>query len=260
MEFERLKNTRDLGGLVMKDGRKIRPGMLIRSSYLAVAPAHDLAILQETVGEIVDFRTDKERQERPDPALEGVIYHAMPVLADMTAGITREEEADKNEIETYLLDPDGARQHMLENYRLFVTSDHARQCYRHFVELLAAPREKAILWHCTAGKDRAGFAAAIVLSILGADRETILADYMKTNAGLAREIQWIYPMIEKQAGIMTETMRKALDYMFLAREEYLLEAFRTAEEKHGSMDAYLKASLGVDDGLREELQARYLEP
>jgi protein-tyrosine phosphatase len=259
MEFERLKNTRDLGGLTMQDGRKIKPGMLIRSSYLAVAPAHDLAILQNTVSDIVDFRTEKERQERPDPEMAGVTYHAQPVLADMTAGITREEEADKNEIETYLLDPDGARQHMLENYRLFVTSDHARQCYRHFVELLAAPREKAILWHCTAGKDRAGFAAAIVLSILGADRETILADYMKTNAGLAREIQWIYPMIEKQAGIMTETMRKALDYMFLAREEYLLEAFRTAEEKHGSMDAYLKESLGVDDAMRKGLQDRYLQ-
>ena len=259
MEFERLKNTRDLGGLTMKDGRKIKPGMLIRSSYLAVAPAHDLAILQETVGEIVDFRTDKERQERPDPALEGVIYHAMPVLADMTAGVTREVEADRNEIEMFIQDPEGARQHMLENYHLFVTAPHAQQCYSDFVKLLAAPRDKALLWHCTAGKDRAGFAAAIVLSILGADRETILTDYMKTNAGLAREIQWIYPMIEKQAGILTATMREALDYMFLAREEYLLEAFRTAEEKHGSMDAYLIESLGVDDAMRKALQDRYLQ-
>ena len=160
MEFERLKNTRDLGGLTMKDGRKIKPGMLIRSSYLAVASAHDLAILQNTVSDIVDFRTDKERQERPDPVLEGVTCHAMPVLADMTAGVTREVEADRNEIEMFIQDPEGARQHMLENYHLFVTAPHAQQCYSDFVKLLAAPRDKALLWHCTAGKDRAGFAAA----------------------------------------------------------------------------------------------------
>ena len=127
MEFKRLKNTRDLGGLVMKDGRKIRPGMLIRSSYLAVAPAHDLAILQNTVSDIVDFRTEKERQERPDPEMAGITYHAQPVLADMTAGITREEEADKNEIETYLLDPAGARQHMLEVLRSIRLIRHPRK-------------------------------------------------------------------------------------------------------------------------------------
>ena len=183
MEFERLKNTRDLGGLQMKDGRTIRPGMLIRSCHLSIAPARDLAVLRDVVGEIVDFRTLKEQQVHPDPVFEGVPHHPMPVLESMTAGITREEEADRSEIETYLLDPEGARRHMMENYQLFVTSEHARQCYSSFVKLLFAPREKALLWHCTAGKDRAGFATAIVLEILGADLETILEDYMKTNRG-----------------------------------------------------------------------------
>lgn len=259
MNFERLKNTRDLGGLIMKDGRKVRPGMLIRSSHLSIAPQHDLDLLTGAVSDIVDFRTEKEQRERPDPVIGDAVHHCMPVLNNMTAGITREEEADRNEIEVFINDPEGARKHMRENYRLFVTHDHARQCYRHFVELLAAPREKALLWHCTAGKDRAGFAAAIVLSILGADRETILADYMKTNAGLAREIQWIYPMIGKQAGGMTKVMRASLDYMFLAHEEYLQEAFLTAEEMYGSMDGYLEQELGVDAVLRSELKARYLE-
>ena len=258
MEFERLKNTRDLGGLRMKDGRTIRPGMLIRSSHLSIAPERDLAVLRETVGEIVDFRTLKEQQVHPDPVLEGVTHHPMPVLENMTAGITREEEADRSEIETYLLNPEGARRHMMENYQLFVTSEHARQCYSSFVDLLEAPREKALLWHCTAGKDRAGFAAAIVLEILGAEQETILEDYMKTNAGLAREIEWIYPMIGKQAGGMTSVMRKSLDFMFLAHKEYLLESYRTAEEQYGGMDSYIEKALGVDAARRRMLQDRYL--
>ena len=69
MEFERLKNTRDLGGLTMQDGRNIKPGMLIRSSYLSIAPQHDLDLLTGAVSDIVDFRTAKEQQERPDPAM-----------------------------------------------------------------------------------------------------------------------------------------------------------------------------------------------
>ncbi|MCR5134767.1 MAG: tyrosine-protein phosphatase [Clostridiales bacterium] len=259
MEFERLKNTRDLGGLKMKDGRTIRPGMLIRSSHLSIAPARDLAVLRDVVGEIVDFRTLKEQQVHPDPVFEGVPHHPMPVLESMTAGITREEEADRSEIETYLLDPEGARRHMMENYQLFVTSEHARQCYSSFVKLLFAPREKALLWHCTAGKDRAGFATAIVLEILGADLETILEDYMKTNRGLAREIEWIYPMIGKQAGGMTKVMRASLDYMFLAHKEYLLESYKAAGEHYGGMDGYIEKALGIDAVLKTQLQERFLE-
>lgn len=242
----------------MKDGRTIRPGMLIRSSHLSIAPERDLAVLREVVGEIVDFRTLKEQQVHPDPVIGEAVHHAMPVLENMTAGITREEEADRSEIETYLFDPEGARRHMMENYQLFVTSEHARQCYSSFVKLLEKPREKALLWHCTAGKDRAGFAAAIVLEILGADRETILEDYMKTNAGLAREIEWIYPMIGKQAGGMTSVMRKSLDFMFLAHKEYLLESYRIAEKQYGGMDSYIEKALGVDAALKESLRGRYL--
>lgn len=259
MEFERLKNTRDLGGIKTKDGRTVRSGMLIRSSHLSIGPERDLAILRELVSDIVDFRTKREQQERPDPAFDGATYHSMPVLPDMTAGITREREADRTEIEIFLTDPEGAHQHMRENYRLFVESEHARDCYRRFVQLVAAPREKAILWHCTAGKDRAGFATAIILEILGVDRETILEDYMKTNRGLALEIEWIYPMIGKQAGGMTPVIRESLDNMFLAHEEYLLEAYQAAEDMYGSMDGYLKESLGVNDALRAELKDRYLE-
>ena len=130
--------------------------------------------------------------------------------------------------------------------------------YSSFVDLLEAPREKALLWHCTAGKDRAGFAAAIVLEILGAEQETILEDYIKTNAGLAREIEWIYPMIGKQAGGMTSVMRKSLDFMFLAHKEYLLESYRTAEEQYGGMESYIEKALGVDAARRRMLQDRYL--
>ena len=81
---------------------------------------------------------------------------------------------------------------------------------------------------------------------------------MKTNAGLAREIEWIYPMIGKQAGGMTSVMRAALDYMFLAHEEYLLEAYKAADELYGGIDGYIEKALGVDAAKRRMLQDRYL--
>lgn len=258
MEFERLKNTRDLGGLVMKDGRRILPGKLIRSSHFSPGTQRDLALIAHSVSDIVDFRTAEEQAEKPDPGLDGVTHHSIPTLANMTSGITREEQADRNEIETYMNDPAGSRAHMCENYRLFVLAPSARKCYSRFVELLAKPREKAILWHCSAGKDRAGFATAILLEILGADRATILEDYLKTNKGLEMEIAWIYPRIAEQAGGMTPIMKAGLDYMFTAREEYLESAYRAAEEAYGSMEGFLERGLGADAAMREKLQKMYL--
>ena len=67
LEFECLDNTRDLGGMITVDGRKIRPGKLIRSGQLFFASENDISRLKELVGAVADFRTDKEVSEKPDP-------------------------------------------------------------------------------------------------------------------------------------------------------------------------------------------------
>ena len=75
-------------------------------------------------------------------------------------------------------DPEGTFAYSCNCYRGFVSSETARKGYRAFIDLLLEGRERAILWHCTAGKDRAGFAAAIVLALLGVSMDRIFEDYL----------------------------------------------------------------------------------
>ena len=99
IELEGLVNTRDLGGFETVDGRKIRPGRLIRSGELYDATSEDIKKLtqQYHLKTIVDFRTETERAGRPDPDIEGVRYIFNPILNEETMGITREKENDKKD-------------------------------------------------------------------------------------------------------------------------------------------------------------------
>lgn len=88
-------NARDLGGLPTMDGRKVRTGLLLRSGELAGitdADAHTLS--QYPLRTVIDFRTDLEREQKPDRVLAGVRYIHCPIVQQAAAGLTREEQAD----------------------------------------------------------------------------------------------------------------------------------------------------------------------
>lgn len=88
-------NARDLGGLPTMDGRTIRPGLLLRSGELAGITEPDAQALTEyPLRTVVDFRTDLEREQKPDRVLPGVQYVHCPIVQQAAAGLTREEHAD----------------------------------------------------------------------------------------------------------------------------------------------------------------------
>ena len=80
LEFDNLRNTRDLGGLKARGGRTILPGKLIRSGQLVGLSEKDSQRLSSLVGTVVDMRTDGEREENPDVVLEGVRYIHNPIV------------------------------------------------------------------------------------------------------------------------------------------------------------------------------------
>ena len=186
LDFEKLTNTRDLGGITTSDGRRIKKGMLIRSGELFAASESDKEKLSGLVGLVVDFRTGTETVERPDPVLEGVRYIHLPVIREMKAGITREEQAKKATMNEIFLrfadDPAGAEKYMENIYRGMLTDEYQVSRYADFVKLASENGDRATLWHCMAGKDRAGFATAVLLYALGVPREGIIEDYLETNA------------------------------------------------------------------------------
>ena len=258
LPFESLPNTRDLGGMPAADGRTIRSGKLIRSGNLAAASAHDREILASLVGTVVDFRSDKERAEVPDPAIPGVRALVLPIIEDLSAGVTREEASDREALRILMESPSFAKGYMCRTYEGFVTSAAALTGYAAFVRLLLNGGERAILWHCTAGKDRAGFASVIVEELLGVDRETIRADYLATNRYLAGGIAGLTEEALAEHGMFGPDAERALRFMFTAQADYLDAAYRAANDRWGSFGGFLRDGLGIGDKERDALKRLYL--
>ena len=165
LEFEKIRNIRDLGGMKTSGGKHIKSGKLIRCGQLSDLSESDLEKMAGIVDMSVDFRTEKEREEKPDVSLSGVSYRHIPIVDNLSAGISREEDADRALMERLLFKPEAAKMYMCDMYRSFVSETSLSQ-YESFFRLLLNRYDKAVLWHCTAGKDRAGIASAIVEKLL----------------------------------------------------------------------------------------------
>ena len=250
-----MNNTRDLGGMRTKDGRTIRPNMLYRSARLE--KLQDPAWFTEHVGLVVDMRSSQDVREGPDPEIPGVEYLHLPIFEMQASGVTRDEESDRRMFGPPP-DRETALQRMSEVYARFVSDEFCLTQYRRFVRLLFEPREKAILWHCTAGKDRTGTGALILQALLGVSREDILADYLATNEYLKDEIRGFVDMVAQQSGGMDEKAREAMLAFMGADERYPLAVFAQAEALYGSFDGFIRDGLGVSDDEREELRRKYL--
>ncbi|MCR4752359.1 MAG: tyrosine-protein phosphatase [Eubacterium sp.] len=259
ISFHKLHNTRDLGGMQTTDGRRIRAGRLFRSGQLYEADADDRRKLEEMLDLVVDLRTEKEQSEKPDPDLAGVEYCFIPALDLSAPGVTRDEQSMQEIMRLFLSDPDQTRQYMCGIYTGFIETRSGAKPFGDFIRLLLTEHDKGILWHCTAGKDRAGFAAVIIEEILGVRREEIMAEYMASNGYLNMDMQSLYGMAGQQVGNIDLKVEQALQYLFTAQEVYLSAAYAKAEELFGGMEGYITGNLGVTEEEKERLKELYLE-
>ena len=115
-----------------------------------------------------------------------------------------------------------------------------------------------MLWHCTAGKDRAGIGAVLIEEILGVSRQEIIEDYLLTNVHLEEDIRLLSAMVKKKERTDSPLADESLKYLFGADEEYILSFYREAEKKYGSMEDFLRGRLGVTDEDRAAMQEMYL--
>ena len=264
LDFEKLHNTRDLGGMQNAEGRKIVSGKLIRSGHLSKLPESDIQKLREMIDTVVDFRSDEERQENPDIVMDGVTYRHFLLSDAVNAGISREQKAMKQLVKEMLDKPEDAKKYICNMYRSMAESESIRRQYAAFIRLLLEDHEKAVLWHCTAGKDRAGIAAVIAEEILGVPREDIIADYLKTGEYLTNDVSGLIAFIKgmiKKDGIVfdDETATKTLNYLFSTEKEYIENFYQTVEEKFGIFEKYIYEGLGLTHEETEQFRAKYLE-
>lgn len=232
-------NFRDVGGYSNADGRCVRRGQVFRSDHLAGLTPEDLARLASLgIGHSLDFRGAAEYSATPY-AIPGVQRLALTieptVIARMQAlvvqGIVPTTE------ETVAL--------MCETYRDFV--NHNAGTFGRFLKhLLEQPTPQ--VFHCTAGKDRTGFAAALLLSALGVDRATIEHDYLLTNQ--------LYKRDNRLEGSGHPHVMKVL---WQVQPEFLHAAFDAVDAQHGGMQDYLHGAIGLSPQELAELKQMLLE-
>ncbi len=244
-------NARDLGGYRCVDGRMVRPGMLLRSEALTHATEPDLDILRGLgVTMVIDLRGEAEAAGRGSGPWTGPRTH-LPTT-DVTQTLFVELMGAGPDAE--LLDEDALVKIMVEMYRQFVADESSRSAFSAALNLVldTAGRGEAVLFHCTAGKDRTGWLAALALSGLGVDRASVYADYLLTNerSGTGRGAEGRARLLAAMRRMIGE--RQPLMPLLEVRSVYLDAAFAEVEERYGSVENFLVSGLGCDlDRFRE---------
>ncbi|GHT79245.1 protein-tyrosine-phosphatase [Spirochaetia bacterium] len=221
LPVEGLYNVRDLGGYCAGD-RQVRWGVLYRAGDLANLTVQARGFLETlNIKTIVDFRFPTEQEQSPDGEISTVVNtYSLPIDAGNTISLSRVGiAADAEDL-------------MTEIYRAMV--EEARPKYRTFFRLLEDREKTPLLFHCAAGKDRTGVGAALVLSALGVDRETIFQDYLLSVECLKDKYRRWIEKSPHQEPLMT------------VRRRYLAAAFDQIDSRFGGMDKYLREELGAD--------------
>lgn len=260
ISFEKLLNTRDLGGMTGAGGRKVVRGKLYRSGHLYPASPNDLEKLSGLIDTSVDFRTEQECTEKPEPVIPGVTHIYLPIFEESRAGVTRDKDSFAEVRRKMLRDAKTALHYMTQTYEDLILNAYSAGQYERFVRLLLEDHPKGILWHCTAGKDRAGFASVIVQELLGISREDIAADYIYTNVCLKPEIDALTEAVSAMQGIDPEVATEGMRYIFAAHESYLTMVYDTVESHYGTFENYLRTALHITPAEQNQLRERYLEP
>ncbi|MBP5718843.1 MAG: tyrosine-protein phosphatase [Abditibacteriota bacterium] len=262
--LEKVNNARELGGYRIGNQR-IRRGLLLRSGRLSGASDQDVQTLSEKyrLGAVADFRMTVEQEESPDRPVPGAVHYALPVMEFVEEGLSPDMAAFMDDRTDRVVWIQNAVDFGFLNDRFyidFLRPELGRAGYRKFFQiLLELPEDRAILWHCTDGKDRTGVAAMLLLSALGADRDLIMRDYLLTNTFNAEKLQ---AGREKLSGISLSQERRDI-YLFTTAggvfARFLENAMEDLESAYGSMEGYLSAELGIGPAERGILRRKYLE-
>ncbi|WP_313806937.1 tyrosine-protein phosphatase [Sphingobium sp.] len=245
-------NFRDIGGYRTTDGHWVKPGLIYRSDQLDRLDDRDLAIIGALKPSlIVDLRTASERAREPDR----LPPHARPLVLDVAADGSGSLGGDMRKAQAAIAAGQGAEMLVAAN-RDFVSLPGARAAYGTLLRRLAEGQDGPLIYHCTAGKDRTGWATAVILTLLGVPRETVMADYLLSNAYLrAKNDATVKALAASGAAIDPAFLEPVLT----VRPEYLQSAFDEVERHYGSFDAYLRDGLGMSPQDITQLRRRYLK-
>lgn len=253
LAFEKVANFRDMGGHTTHDGRRVAYGRLLRSGHLGHATDADVALLERFgLRRVFDFRTASDIElEGPDRLTSGAESVLLPMPdpakgADIRAMM---ENAGPDDMDR-LFGGGKAEKMMIESAAGLVRE--RREPYALFLKALARADHVPALFHCSAGKDRAGWAGSVVLLSLDVPRDQVIEQYLLSNRA-GEEI------IERSKQQGNAWWHEALAPLIGVREAYIQASFDAVDSDWGDFDTYLSQGLGITAEEREALRANLLE-
>ncbi len=248
LKTEKIKNFRDIGGYLAKDGRRVKWGMLYRSAAHDVATDNDLKFVEELgIKSVVDYRTSREYTDAPDRRIDGVSYISDPPFPENAGAADVLHFDHKSE--------QGAIEGMLNCNYVLATAEDSFKAYHKLFEIALDDKMVPTLQHCTAGKDRVGVGVCCMLWALGVDEDTIMEDYLLSNYGKLP----VEKLMGAKAAKMSEDSLKAIDALLGVRKEYLGKFLDTVKAKYGTPEAFLTKAIGLTEDEIKAFQDKYLE-
>jgi protein-tyrosine phosphatase len=231
-------NFRDLGGYATADGRTVRWRHIFRSNHLGHLTETDVGVVRELgVKHAFDFRGSDERVAAAC-AVKEIMVHSVPIEPTVVAAL-------RARLQARALSSADALDIMRESYRGYVRlNTHSfRELFTHLVN-----DEVPLVIHCTAGKDRTGFACALILHALGVPESVIGEDYLLTNRFYRRDLA--------SAPDLPDEVRQAIGSV---NASFLAAGLETISERYGDLEGYFRDGLGLGPRERSELTKRYLQ-
>jgi protein-tyrosine phosphatase len=238
LNLEGASNFRDLGGYGTHDGRMVRWRQIFRSNHLGHLTASDMEVVRGLgVRSAFDFRGTEERAAAVCGVTD-IAVHSLPIEPTVVAALRARLAAGA-------LSSADAVEIMRESYRNYVRlNTHSfRTLFAHLLEDRAP-----LVIHCTAGKDRTGFACALILHALGVPEDVIAEDYLLTNRFYRRD--------PSSGTDLPEDVRQAIGSV---QASFLDAGFDAIRADYGDLASYLTNGLGLGEAERATLEARYLQ-
>jgi protein-tyrosine phosphatase len=248
-------NFRDLGGYRTSDGRWVKVGELYRADGLDALTDADLATVQALGIKLVcDLRTDGERESKPDKEIPGATNEQINIIGEdeLTAKITNAITSGDKAAQQELLGDGKAERLLVDGGRDLVSGTSPLAQYEVFFDRIEDPANLPTVMHCSAGKDRTGWASAAVLTALGVPKATVMQDYLASNEYLKAKNEKTLA----QTGALIDSA--LLEPVLTVKAPYLNASFSEVKAKYKTFDKYL-AAVGVTKADKQQLQDELLE-
>ncbi|MDB5985671.1 MAG: protein-tyrosine-phosphatase [Nevskia sp.] len=256
LRLQGIPNFRDIGGCSSRDGRRLRYGRIYRSAVMHRLDAADLQRLHAVgIGMVCDLRGAEERARAPHSWLT-----EMDLLDAHIDVNNRSLQASADAIVNMIAsEPDAAKLQALmeQNYRRMPEAffGHCRPA----IDFLLSEPPQPLVIHCTAGKDRTGFLAALLLFALDIEESAIYRDYLLSAQSACVAAMWLQGKTLLAKALERDPEPHLIEVVCGVRQEYLAAAIDQLLRDYGSIDGYLEDALGLTPRRRRQLQQHLLE-